>query len=70
MTSQTLEHTDKWTSIFELVSSNTRVKTHFGWPGGTGLGHGSVILFEVFGQILSGINLAREFVSPPPLHLP
>jgi len=32
--------------------------THLGWPGGIGLGLGSVLLLKVSGSILLGANLS------------
>jgi len=34
-----------------------KIKTHLGWPGGIGLGPGSVLLLKVSGSILPGANL-------------
>jgi len=33
--------------------------TLLGWPSGIGLGYGSVLLLEISGSILSGVNLDK-----------
>jgi hypothetical protein len=43
--------------LYFLCNLLSALATHLGWPSGIGLGPGSVLLLEVSGSILSGVNL-------------